>query len=966
MSPRQTIKKQVQKLSDSKQLILVDGSSYLFRAFHALPPLVNSKGQPTGAVKGVINMIRALIKGHPESNIAIVFDAKGKTFRSDMYAEYKAHRPPMPDELRSQIEPIHRIVEAMGLPMLIITGVEADDVIGTLAGHASKQNIKTLISTGDKDLAQLVNDDVTLMNTMTNELLDHEGVVKKFGVKPDQIIDYLGLVGDKVDNIPGVPSVGPKTAVKWLTEFGTMEGVIENAASVGGKVGEKLRDNIDQLRLSYELATIKMDVELEVELKDLVHSEENKPQLHELFSDLEFKSWVKELEAAGVVSTAAVPEKSTGASDDSDSNDNSAVNVVPESIDYQVITTELDLRELVSKIEKSKQLCINLEVHNDHFLDAAIFGISISLEIGKASYIPVAHVRPEPVLDLSSVSDTDSENEDENNSENKGLSENESHNQEDAQLPLDIVLNILKPLLENPGVRKTGFDLKLMKHVFANYEIDFYPIDFDVLLESYVVNSVATKHHLDEIAEYYLGLRITDLSGSLGKGKAKRTKCQLSIAEFSHYAAEKADFILRLSLVLAQSLKAQGLLEGVYRYYEKPLVEVLQLMERNGIKVDSAALNQQSKELGVQLEKLQQQVFEIAGEEFNLGSPKQLQTIFYEKLELPVLKKTKTGQPSTAEPVLQELAQDYELPRFILEHRSLSKLKSTYTDKLPKQVKGVSGRIHSTFQQAVAATGRLSSTDPNLQNIPIRTAEGRRVRQAFVSNKGYKLVAADYSQVELRIMAHLSQDAGLLRAFTSAEDVHRATAADVFGVALEEVSTEQRRGAKAINFGLIYGMSAFGLANQLKISRGDAQLYVDKYFEKYPGVRKYMDETQAWADEKGFVETLFGRRLYLPGIHAGNGMIRKAAQRTAINAPMQGTAADIIKQAMIDIGHWLRSSELDAKMVLQVHDELVFEVAEKDVELLIDGVKFRMTTAAALDVPLVVDVGVGNNWDEAH
>lgn len=948
-------------MSESKQLILVDGSSYLFRAFHALPPLVNSKGQPTGAVKGVINMIRALIKGHPDSNIAIVFDAKGKTFRSDVYADYKAHRPPMPDELRSQIEPIHRIVESMGLPMLIISGVEADDVIGTLAGQASKQNVKTLISTGDKDLAQLVNDDVTLMNTMTNELLDHDGVVKKFGVKPDQIIDYLGLVGDKVDNIPGVPSVGPKTAVKWLTEFETMEGVIENADSVGGKVGEKLRDNIDQLRLSYELATIKMDVELEVEVKDLVHSEEDKQVLHELFSDLEFKSWVKELEAKGVVSATAAPEKTAGgvSGDDSVSTDN-AVNVVPDSIDYQVITAESDLRKLVLKIEKAKQLCINLEVEGDHFLSAAIFGISVSLEIGKASYIPVAHVRPEPVLDLGSASDAEGLN------ENDGLGAEKGQSEEDFQLALDTVLDIFKPVIENPEIRKIGFDLKLVKHVLANYKIDFDPIDSDILLESYVVNSVATKHHLDEIAEHYLSLNLTDLSQTLGKGKAKRTKSQLPIADFSHYANEKADFILRLSLLLAQSLKAQGNLEGVYKYYERPLVEVLQRMERNGIKVDSAVLNQQSKELGVQLEKLQEQVFEIAGEEFNLGSPKQLQTIFYEKLELPVLKKTKTGQPSTAEPVLQELAQDYELPRFILEHRSLSKLKSTYTDKLPLQVKGNGGRIHSSFQQAVAATGRLSSTDPNLQNIPIRTAEGRRVRQAFVANKDYKLIAADYSQVELRIMAHLSQDAGLLRAFSSAEDVHKATAADVFGVALEEVSTEQRRGAKAINFGLIYGMSAFGLANQLKISRGDAQLYVDKYFEKYPGVRKYMDETQASADEKGYVETLFGRRLYLPGIHAGNGMIRKAAQRTAINAPMQGTAADIIKQAMIDIGHWLRSADIDARMVLQVHDELVFEVAEKDVDLLIDGVKFRMTTAAALDVPLVVDVGIGNNWDEAH
>jgi DNA polymerase-1 len=915
-------------LSESKQLILVDGSSYLFRAFHALPPLLNSKGQPTGAVKGVINMIRALIKGHPDSNIAIVFDAKGKTFRSDVYSDYKANRPPMPDELRSQIEPIHRIVESMGLPMLIISGVEADDVIGTLAGQASVENIKTLISTGDKDLAQLVNDDVTLMNTMTNELLDYDGVVKKFGVKPNQIVDYLALMGDKSDNIPGVPSVGPKTAVRWLTDFSSMEGIIENADSIGGKVGEKLRDNLDLLRLSYELATIKMDVKLDVEIKDLIHGAENKQQLHELFSDLEFKSWIRELEADGVVSSAKAPT----AIDDSVINSENEINVVPDSTDYSIITSESELQGLVSSIETLRVLCINLETLDEHFLDLSFFGISISLGIGKAAYIPVAH----------------------------------SDNDEQVQLDVTTVLRRLKPILENPEIKKVGFDLKRVKHVLQNYEIKFDPIDSDILLQSYIVNSVATKHHLDEIIHHYLGLNITDLTEKLGKGKAKLKLNQLPVLDFFQYAAEKADYIYRLSLLLAHSLKSEGQLQGVYHYFERPLVEVLQRMERNGIKVDSQALNQQSKELGAQLEELQKEVFELAGEEFNLGSPKQLQTIFYEKLELPILKKTKTGQPSTAEPVLQELAKDYELPRFILEHRSLSKLKSTYTDKLPLQVNEFSGRIHSTFQQAVAATGRLSSTDPNLQNIPIRTAEGRRVRQAFVANSGYKLVAADYSQVELRIMAHLSQDPGLLSAFSSAQDVHKATAADVFGVSLEEVTTEQRRGAKAINFGLIYGMSAFGLANQLDISRGDAQSYVDRYFEKYPGVRKYMDETQTSADEKGYVETLFGRRLYLPGIHAGNGMIRKAAQRTAINAPMQGTAADIIKQAMIDIGHWLSSAQLDAKMVLQVHDELVFEVAEKDVDMLIDGVKFRMTTAAALDVPLVVDVGIGNNWDEAH
>tara|TARA_B100000780_G_C21114791_1_gene450929 strand:- start:549 stop:2756 length:2208 start_codon:yes stop_codon:yes gene_type:complete len=735
-------------------------------------------------------------------------------------------------------------------------------------------------------------------------------------------------MGDKSDNIPGVPSVGPKTAVKWLTDFSSMEGIIENADSIGGKVGEKLRDNLDLLRLSYELATIKMDVKLDVEIKDLTHGAENKQQLHELFSDLEFKSWIRELEADGVVSSAKAPTTT----DDSDINSENEINVVPESTDYSIITSESELQGLVSSIETLRVLCINLETINDHFLDLSLFGVSISLGLGKAAYIPLAH----------------------------------SDNDEQIQLDVTTVLSRLKPIFENPEIKKVGFDLKRVKHVLQNYEVKFDPIDSDILLQSYIVNSVATKHHLDEIVHHYLGLNIVDLNEKLGRGKAKLNMSQLPVLDFFKYAAEKVDYIYRLSILLAHSLKSEGQLQGVYHYFERPLVEVLQRMERNGIKVDSHALNQQSKELGAQLDKLQKEVFELAGEEFNLGSPKQLQTIFYEKLELPILKKTKTGQPSTAEPVLQELAKDYELPRFILEHRSLSKLKSTYTDKLPLQVNEFSGRIHSTFQQAVAATGRLSSTDPNLQNIPIRTAEGRRVRQAFVANTGYKLVAADYSQVELRIMAHLSQDPGLLSAFSSAQDVHKATAADVFGVSLAEVTTEQRRGAKAINFGLIYGMSAFGLANQLDISRGDAQSYVDRYFEKYPGVRKYMDETQASADEKGYVETLFGRRLYLPGIHAGNGIIRKAAQRTAINAPMQGTAADMIKQAMIDIGHWLSSAQLDAKMVLQVHDELVFEVAEKDVDMLIEGVKFRMTTAASLDVPLVVDVGIGNNWDEAH
>jgi len=915
-------------LAESKQLILVDGSSYLFRAFHALPPLVSSKGQPTGAVKGVINMIRSLIKNYEDSNIAIVFDAKGKTFRSKIYTEYKAHRPPMPDELRSQIQPIHQIIEAMGLPLLIISDVEADDVIGTLSQQATEVGISTLISTGDKDLAQLVNDKVTLINTMTNELLDSEAVVTKFGVAPDRIIDYLALMGDKSDNIPGVPSVGPKTAVKWLQEYGSMEGIIENADSVGGKVGEKLRDNIDLLRLSYELATIKMDVQLDVKIPELVASEEDQEKLHELFSEMEFKSWIKELEDQGVAG-APKTKKSSGEESASEEVD---VSIAEEDIEYEIVRDNADFELLIDQLSRSDRFSISLETKGDHFLDQELLGLAICIDMGKAFYIPFAHY----------------------------------YDDVPTQLDCSECLARLKPVLENPAVTKIGFDLKHVNHVLKNYQINLQPIKDDVHLASYVANSVATKHLLPQIARNYLEVAPIDIDTLLGKGRGKLSKEQVVLSDYGPYAAQKADHILRLSAVLQQNLRSNGHLLGLYQYYELPLIEVLNTVERNGIRVDAIALAKQSKQLGTQLDKLQLQVFEIAGEEFNLGSPKQLQTIFYEKLELPILKKTKTGQPSTAEPVLQELAQEYEMPRLILEHRSLSKLKSTYTDKLPLEINKSTGRIHSSFQQAVAATGRLSSTDPNLQNIPIRTAEGRRVRQAFVCDSGNKLLAADYSQVELRIMAHLSQDEGLLSAFSSAQDVHRATAADVFGVALDEVSADQRRSAKAINFGLIYGMSAFGLANQLNISRSDAAKYVERYFEKYPGVRKYMDETQALADEKGYVETLFGRRLYLPDIHAGNGMLRKAAQRTAINAPMQGTAADIIKRAMIDIDHWLAMGQLDARMLLQVHDELVFEVSERDLELLSEGVKFRMTTAAALDVPLVVDVGVGDNWDEAH
>lgn len=913
--------------NESAPLILVDGSSYLFRAFHALPPLISSRGQPTGAVKGVINMIRSLIKNYPQSNIAIVFDAKGKTFRNEIYSQYKAHRPPMPDELRSQIKPIHEIVRAMGLPLLIVEGVEADDVIGTLANEASSTGVDTLISTGDKDLAQLVTKHVTLMNTMTNEVLNEDAVKNKFGITPGQIVDYLALVGDKADNIPGVPSVGPKTAVKWLTNFKTMEGVIEHAGEISGKVGERLRENLQQLRLSYELATLKLDVELDFTINFLVHAEQDNQALHKLFTELEFKTWVAELEKNGI-SGDYIPHEDPGLANELDAQPS----ISPEKIDYQTITSEQKLDQLIKELTGKNRFSISLEHDTEHFMESALIGIALCTNAGQAYYIPVGH----EYLDCP------------------------------PQLDETLTLEKLRPLLESKKHIKVGYDLKTISHLLNHHGIKFAPFKSDVLLASYVLNSVAVKHLLVNIARHYLDVQPIEIETLLGKGRGKLAFQQLDIEQATNYAAEKADLILRLGILLEQKLQNTGHLSGLYNYYELPLIQVLGKMEQTGVKVDAEALGKQSAEIGDKLSEIELCVYKIAGEEFNLASPKQLQTILYEKLQLPVLKKTKTGQPSTAEPVLQEMALQHELPRLILDHRSLSKLKSTYTDKLPLEINTHTGRIHSSYQQAIAATGRLSSTEPNLQNIPIRTSEGRRVRKAFVSKAGYKLLAADYSQVELRIMAHLSQDPGLTTAFSNAMDVHKATAAEVFGIELEEVSKEQRRSAKAINFGLIYGMSAFGLANQLGIGRHEAQEYVDRYFEKYPGVRTYMDQTQALADEQGYVETLFGRRLYLPDIHAGNGMLRKAAQRTAINAPMQGTAADIIKRAMIDIDHWLHASDLDARMLMQVHDELIFEVSEPDVELLAEGVKFRMASAAALNVPLVVDVGLGDNWDEAH
>lgn len=908
-------------------LILVDGSSYLFRAFHALPPLVNSRGAPTGAVKGVINMIRSLIKGYPHSRIAIVFDAKGKTFRNEIYSEYKAHRPPMPDELRCQIEPIHEIVRAMGLPLLVVEGVEADDVIGTLADQASKAGVETLISTGDKDLAQLVTKHVTLMNTMTNEVLDEVGVKNKFGISPAQIIDYLALVGDKSDNIPGVPSVGPKTAVKWLTDYDTMNGVIAHAEEISGKIGERLRENIDLLRLSYELATIKLDVELDFNIEFLIHADEDSQTLHKLFTELEFKTWINELENKGIQGDYASKQEK-------DPTEKAALQqaIFPQQIDYQSIVSAQELDRVIEELTTKERFSILLEHDTEHFMESGLIGIAVCGEAGQASYIPLSH-------EYQDCPD---------------------------QLSESLVLNKLRPLLESKKHIKVGYDLKLVSHLLRNKNIDLAPFKCDVLLASYVLNSVAIRHRVADMARHYLELEPVELESLLGKGRGKISFHELDIEQATKYSAERSDLILRLGLLLEQKLTDTGQLRELYNYYELPLISVLQKMERVGVKVDAKVLNEQSNELGIRLGEIEEAVYALAGEQFNLGSPKQLQSIFYEKLQLPILKKTKTGQPSTAEPVLQELALEFELPRLVLQHRSLSKLKSTYTDKLPLEINSETKRIHTNYQQAVAATGRLSSTEPNLQNIPIRTAEGRRVRKAFVCEPGYKLLAADYSQVELRIMAHLSGDSSLVSAFTDALDVHKATAAEVFGVDLDAVTTEQRRSAKAINFGLIYGMSAFGLANQLGIGRHEAQEYVDLYFEKYPGVRAYMDQTQALADEQGYVETLFGRRLYLPDIRAGNAMLRKAAQRTAINAPMQGTAADIIKRAMIDIDHWLGVGEIDAKMLMQVHDELIFEVSVKDVELLAEGVKFRMSSAAALNVPLVVDVGVGDNWDEAH
>ena len=935
----------------STPVVLVDGSSYLFRAYHAMPPLNNSKGMPTGAVKGVVNMMRSLAKDYASANIVVVFDAKGPTFRNEMYVEYKAHRPPMPDDMRPQIEPIHQIINAMGLPLLIIPGVEADDVIGTLAAQATAQGIDTLISTGDKDMAQLVSPHVGLVNTMTNTYLDEEGVFTKFGVRPDQIIDYLAIVGDTADNIPGVPGAGPKTAVKWLAAYDTLENLMEKADEIGGKIGEKLRNALDFLPLSQALTTIKLDVELEQSLDQMAPKPVDQAALLALYEDLEFRSWANVLIQDGVTassppithghSNAATNNPSNNPSNHSSHaslNDNEAPQKViptPQVVahkNYSTVTTLADLALWLKACKEATIFAFDTETTSLNYMEAQLVGVSLCIEAGTAIYIPCGH-------------------------DYVGAPE---------QISRPDLIAAIKPLLEDATQVICGQNLKYDINVLANYNIQWQAKIIDSMVQSYVLNSTASRHNMDALAQHYLDYQTVKYIDIAGKGVKQLTFNQVDIELASPYAAEDADITLRLAQHFSACLVLEPNLGKVYDTIERPLVPVLSRMERIGALVDAKVLGEQSQVIGKRLIELERDAYELAGEVFNLSSTQQLGAILYEKLGIPVTKKTPKGKPSTAEAVLQELAQDYELPKLLLQYRSLSKLKSTYTDKLPLEINPATGRIHTSYHQAVAATGRLSSSDPNLQNIPIRSAEGRQIRQAFVVPKGQVMVAADYSQIELRIMAHLSKDEGLLNAFATGQDVHKATAAEVFGVTVEQVTSDQRRSAKAINFGLIYGMSAFGLAKQLGISRAQSQDYIGRYFTRYPGVQEYMDHTKAIAAEQGYVETIYGRRLYLPDIKASNAIARQAAERTAINAPMQGTAADIIKRAMVSVDAWLASSGLNARMTMQVHDELIFEVDASQVDKLVVGIKSAMEGAAELLVPLIVDVGVGDNWDQAH
>ncbi|MCW8933502.1 MAG: DNA polymerase I [Gammaproteobacteria bacterium] len=890
--------------------ILVDGSSYLFRAFHALPPLENSKGQPTGAIYGVINMLKKLVSDYKPEYMAVVFDAKGKTFRSDLYTEYKAHRPPMPDDLRTQIEPIHQLVDALGYPRIIVPKVEADDVIGTLAQQAEADGHDVLISTGDKDLAQLVTDKITLINTMTNHISTPESVMQKFGVPTQQIIDYLALIGDTSDNIPGINKVGPKTAVKWLAQYDSVENIIKHADEFKGKVGEYLREGLEQLPLSYQLATIVCDVKLDVKPEDLQLQPADTQSLKKLYTEYEFKSWLTELD-----------DESTGAD-------------CPKpgiQVDYQTVLKQQAFENWLKQLKKADMFAFDTETTSLNYMQAKVVGVSFCIEPGKAAYVPFAH-------------------------DYEGAPE---------QLTEDIVLGALKPLLEDPNKAKLGQNLKYDAHVLQNHGIYMQGISNDTLLESFVLDSTK-RHDMDSMASRFLNHNTIHFEDIAGKGAKQLTFNQVELDKAGPYAAEDADITLRLHQSIHAQLEEIPELLKVYKEIELPLMPIIQHIERNGVKIDADMLATQSQQLAERMAQIEQQSYEVAGEEFNLASPKQIQAIFFEKLELPVIRKTPKGQPSTAEDVLQELAEEFELPRLILEHRGLSKLKSTYTDKLPKLINVNTGRVHTSYHQTGAATGRMSSSDPNLQNIPVRSEEGRRIRQAFIADEGNCILAADYSQIELRIMAHLSADKSLLKAFKEGLDIHRATAAEVFDVPLDAVETEQRRAAKAINFGLIYGMSAFGLAKQLKVSRYQAQDYIDLYFERYPGVKEYMDNTREQAHETGYVKTLFGRRLYLPEINSRNATRRQYAERTAINAPMQGSAADIIKHAMINVYNSLQNSKISALIIMQVHDELVFEVAKDHVDELSVLLHKEMEGAADLNVPLLVDIGVGANWDEAH
>ena len=915
-------------------LILVDGSSYLFRAYHVpyLQALSTATGQPTGAITGVLNMIRSLKKDYPNGNVVVIFDAKGKTFRNDMYPEYKANRPPMPDELRTQIAPLHNIIIAMGLPLLVIPGVEADDVIGTLAQQASEQGIETVISTGDKDMAQLVTPHVRLINTMTNVELDEAGVSEKFGVRPDQIIDYLALMGDKVDNIPGVVKCGPKTAVKWLAEHGSLDQVIANADNVKGKIGENLRDALEQLPLSYRLATIKCDVELEQTVEQLLPTEADVDTLTSLYQEFELKRLLADLSKEGVTSNSSPSAISNASNPEKNENVDVASVDVTDCV-YDIILDKASFNAWLEKLKQSTAFAFDTETTSVDYMKAELVGLSFAVEVGKAAYVPVAH----DYIDAP------------------------------EQLERDWVLAQLKPLLESVDCKKIGQNLKYDANVLSHYNIKLQGVAFDTMIESYCYNSVATRHNMDALALKYLDYKTVHFEDIAGKGAKQLTFNQIDIEKAGHYAAEDADITLRLHQAIFPALEQLPKQLGVYNDIEKPLIPVLAKMEQTGVLIDCEVLDQQSQEIGQRLDELEIEAHNLAGKSFNLSSPKQLQQILFEELKIPVIKKTPKGAPSTAEEVLQELALDYPLPKIILENRGLSKLKSTYTDKLPLMVSEKTGRVHTSYHQAVTATGRLSSTDPNLQNIPIRSEQGRKIRQAFIAPKDYKIVAIDYSQIELRIMAHLSNDKGLVTAFSEGKDIHRATAAEIFAVNLEEVTSDQRRSAKAINFGLIYGMSAFGLAKQLNIGRHQAQEYQDKYFQRYPGVLTYMEETRQQASEQGYVETLYGRRLYLPEIKSRNGMRRKAAERAAINAPMQGTAADIIKKAMLAVSDWLvAQNDERIKMTMQVHDELIFEIHQDIVDETTSKLVELMNNAVKLSVPLIAEADMGDNWDEAH